>query len=71
MMQKCPKCSGTHIDQGEPRNDCGYSGYYSKALSLWKRLFTSVPQRMYVCLQCGYTETYTDIEKLKRKIPSA
>lgn len=70
-MQKCPKCSGIHIDQGKPYSDTGRTAYRSDRFHAWKQPFATIPQRAYVCLQCGYTETYTDFEALKRKLPQS
>ena len=62
--KKCPKCCSENIDEGNIGS--GLFGYKSN-----KQGFFSEPVKKFeaqVCLDCGYTEMYINIEKVKRKV---
>ena len=62
--EKCSKCGSENIDEGVAG---GFAfGYKSNKQGLF-----SDPIREFkaqVCLDCGFTEMYANLEKLKRKL---
>ena len=62
--EKCSKCGSENVDEGVV---AGFAfGYKSH-----KQGFFSEPIREFkaqVCLDCGFTEMYANVEKLKRKL---
>jgi len=70
VMEKCPKCGSMDIDRGElvrsgsPKGSIGYLSYGKKGFLPMGGAITS-----YVCLSCGYLETYfVDSEKMNDKL---
>jgi len=67
VMNECPKCRSTQIDKGElvrTGKAKGSIGYWSHT----KKGFLPVGGAVesYVCLNCGYLETYfINLEKLR------
>lgn len=66
-MIQCTKCGSTQIDKGEivrtgaPKGSIGYWSHTKRGL-----FPTSGAIESYVCIQCGYMESYfIDILKLK------
>ena len=66
VMKECPKCGSIGIDKGIIRSDqyIIYTTGTQKGFLPKQEMTES-----YVCLRCGYIETYiTDTEKLKQHI---
>lgn len=64
LCEKCSKCDSKNVDKGNI--GAGFFGYKSHKQGLF-----SEPVREFeakVCLDCGYTEMYINVEKLKRKV---
>jgi len=63
----CPKCGSANLDRGRvgTKGEAIALGYVSDRHKL-----LSYPEsiKAEVCLDCGYTELYIDIENLKRKL---
>lgn len=49
----CPKCGGSHILRVE-------DGVDSTGISLYLGILSRVPVTRYVCIGCGYTESWVD-----------
>ena len=67
---KCPKCGHRHLDMGEIKVGKVFTGH-----GMGYRSDKHYPyadhvnqNRAQVCLKCGYTEIYFDVEDLKRKL---
>jgi len=61
---KCIKCGSQYLDKGKIGG--GFFGYKSD-----EQGFFSEPVKDFeaiVCLDCGYVETYINVEKLKAKL---
>jgi len=68
-METCPKCSSSKIEVGWILS-AGKIAFRSDRLPY---PFTGGNVRTYVCLDCGYTESYIDakyLEKIKSKLAS-
>ena len=66
-MKQCVKCKNQNIDEGILE---GYGGnsYKSNKFNIFRKAFTQIKPKMFVCLNCGYAEIYVDAEKLRNKI---
>ena len=68
VMKKCPKCGSLNIDEGVRTGHLGtviaYESNRSKGLlPKFKKSST------FVCLDCGYLESYiADLDKLKQEL---
>lgn len=65
-MKQCPKCNSTSIDTGKIMS-AGAIAYRSGRFRFGP---LSSNCDTYVCLECGYTETYVDqkyMEKIKAR----
>jgi predicted nucleic-acid-binding Zn-ribbon protein len=68
-MDKCPKCLSSTIEAGWILS-AGKIAFRSDRL---RYPFTGGNVRTYVCLDCGYAESYVDpkyLEKIKSKLSS-
>ena len=62
--EKCPKCDSEEVDEG---NVAAFAlGYKSHKQGIFPEPIRGFKAK--VCLECGYTEMYANIEKLKRKL---
>ena len=66
-MKECPKCGSNQIDKGEivrtgaPKGSIGYWSHIKRGI-----LPKGGAIESYVCLNCGYLETYfVNLEKLR------
>ena len=66
-MKKCPKCGNLDIDDGSLNVQDGLFeiGYRSKRKKILRAHSRIIP---FVCLKCGYTELYTVVKHLKKRI---
>jgi len=62
--ERCPKCDSENVDSGVI-GGFGF-GYKSNKQGLFSEPVKEFKAK--VCLDCGYTEMYLNIEKLKRKL---
>ena len=64
---KCPKCGGTDL-LFIPGGVAAYGA--GNNIMSGGTIFTAVPVNRYLCIQCGYSEEWVDLEympKLKKK----
>lgn len=61
-METCPKCGNANIDRGWILS-AGKIAYKSDTQ---KYPFSGGNVRTYVCLECGYAESYVDSEYLQK-----
>ncbi|MBE0517525.1 MAG: hypothetical protein IBX41_09130 [Methanophagales archaeon] len=62
--EKCPKCGSGNIDRGHIGGAVfGYKSHKQGLFSEPVKEFEAL-----VCLDCGYTELYVNVEKLKGKL---
>ena len=72
VMKECPKCGSTDIDNGETHAGRGNEGTNLKYISetnktMWRAQVCRT--KSYVCLSCGYLETYVEnLEAFKKKL---
>lgn len=66
-MIQCPKCASQDIDLGiiRERNGIIEIGYHSNNDQLFKN---DQIINAYVCINCGYTEFYTNTEHFKKTL---
>ena len=62
IMNKCPKCGGAEIDRGWITS-AGKVAYLSDKQ---RGPFVKANCTTYVCVNCGYAETYVDPNYLKK-----
>lgn len=63
-VTKCPKCDGQQIDRGRITS----AGAVAYRTERQRHPFVSANLITYVCLSCGYSESYVDpkyLEKIK------
>ena len=70
VMKECPKCGSFDIDIGERRSVLGQAAIIGYNSTNRKGILPKYDKtETYVCLNCGYLETYIkDLEKLKQKL---
>lgn len=61
---RCPKCGSTDV---RSKPGAGKYGHHGRIPSGWG-LDAGVPVDRYVCVDCGFVETYVADEKHRRKI---
>ena len=61
--KKCPKCNNTDIVRID--GHCGPYGVGNNIM-LGKTIFSAVKLNSYICLDCGYTESWIDENDLKK-----
>jgi predicted nucleic-acid-binding Zn-ribbon protein len=64
VNKKCPKCGSENLDRG--RIGPGVVGYTSHNQRFLSNPVGPIDAE--VCLDCGYTELYVNVEKLKEKL---
>ena len=62
--ERCPKCDSKNVDKGNIGG--GFFGYKSIKQGRFSEPVKEFEAK--VCLDCGYTEMYINVEKLKRKV---
>jgi len=63
-MKQCPKCKSSEIDTGNLMEKIRV-GYSSRIIRGFLGFRKYARCSAFVCLSCGYTELYTDTNKLK------